>query len=401
MFFLLQPVGRVSEVPLLIMAIIGIIDFWRERKEILKNDGFILLLFFFLLLWVPVLASLFGSYNLERSLSTAFGMLRFFFAGVFLLYRLNTQDLHDVLVKLFLGIVVFWCMDGVVQLILGFDIFGIESRPGRITGVFSQDDGLGYFLLPLAGVALVSTSGFIKHWILFLLVLLVFFVIVASGDRGAWVGLFWGGLAAVIMLFLRGVRVSAWRVVALLFIPVMVMVGALQTPVVEKRVNKTVQAFTGVDQGLDSALSGRATLWSTTLTMIENNPINGVGARAFRWAYPDYAEVGDHFVTKHKDGTTIGAYYAHQIVLEIMSETGVIGLIGLILLYARLIFLGRDVLNARSLIPLGYYVSVIAIIMPINSHWALLSSKWGGVFWMALFLFISALNMSKFERSDI
>ena len=53
-----------------------------------------------------------------------------------------------------------------------------------------------------------------------------------------------------------------------------------------------------------------------------------MGVRGFRYAYPNYAPANDHFVVSAEAcGVGQGACHAHQLVLEVLTETGVIGLL--------------------------------------------------------------------------
>ena len=70
------------------------------------------------------------------------------------------------------------------------------------------------------------------------------------------------------------------------------------------------------------ALSGRSRIWGAALCMVHNHPFNGVGARGFREAFPQ-CDPHSGQVAAWGEGP---ALHAHQIVLEILSETGAIGI---------------------------------------------------------------------------
>src|SRR5699024_828462 len=91
---------------------------------------------------------------------------------------------------------------------------------------------------------------------------------------------------------------------------------------VRERVARTTQLVQG-DEGVDEALSGRARIWGAALCMAREHPFNGVGARGFREAFPACDPVPGE-VPAWGEGP---AYHAHQIVLEVLSETGVFGLL--------------------------------------------------------------------------
>jgi O-antigen ligase len=136
-------------------------------------------------------------------------------------------------------------------------------------------------------------------------------------------------------------------------------------------------------------------LWETAYKMFLDNPVNGVGVRSFRYAYPEYASANDPFVDfslpkEEQEGQT----HAHQVVLEFASETGLFGLVGYAILLWY-IYIKWLPLAARSqaMIPLGYLVSLVVIFFPLNTHQAFFSSHWGQIVWMIIALAISSLSV--------
>ncbi|MRT95211.1 O-antigen ligase family protein, partial [Xylella fastidiosa] len=75
--------------------------------------------------------------------------------------------------------------------------------------------------------------------------------------------------------------------------------------------------------GVDQALSGRIQIWQAALCMIQAPPLSGVGVRGFRDAYPACTPTPER-IPAWGAGP---ALHAHPIVLEILSDTGVIGLL--------------------------------------------------------------------------
>jgi O-antigen ligase len=123
--------------------------------------------------------------------------------------------------------------------------------------------------------------------------------------------------------------------------------------------------------------------------MIAAHPIVGVGVRGFRYAYPEFARPGDAFVDP---ATGDGAAHAHQIVLEVLSETGVIGLIlwvagaiGAIAAWRRASSRARERAFAPGL-------ALLAMCFPLNTHLAFYSAWWGLLFWWLLALYCAALG---------
>jgi O-antigen ligase len=121
--------------------------------------------------------------------------------------------------------------------------------------------------------------------------------------------------------------------------------------------------------------------------VLEHHPINGAGVRAFRYAYPQFAEAGDIFISP--EGT--GVIYAHQLLLEVGSETGLIGLAGLLIFFVIFIRAGRGLSDN----PLAWvtWLGVFAWLFPINTHTALYSA-----YWSLLLGWVLAVAMSRQVR---
>jgi O-antigen ligase len=154
------------------------------------------------------------------------------------------------------------------------------------------------------------------------------------------------------------------------------------------RFDRTLLALQGSQQALDAASAGRLRIWRTALAMSAAHPVAGVGVRGFRFAYPRYAQAGDAFVDAQ---TEEGAFHAHQVVLEVLSETGGIGL--LLWLVGATIAI-RAWLHAdapareRALAPA---LALAAMTFPLNTHLAFYSAWWGLLFWWLLALYCAAL----------
>jgi O-antigen ligase len=125
--------------------------------------------------------------------------------------------------------------------------------------------------------------------------------------------------------------------------------------------------------------------------MIADHPWNGVGVRSFRYAYPDYAPADDHFLVQEACGAGEGACHAHQLVLEVLSETGTVGL--LLWLAAACWALrawqrrGRAA-RARAIPPT---VALAVNQFTVKTHLACYSAWWGLLFAWLLGLWCAAL----------
>ncbi len=388
------PFGRTVELFVLIMAIIGIYDLIKNHNQIRQSDRLKLFTTFFMCFWIPALLSLTDAVNIHHSASNVVGMLRFYFAGLFIINRLTDHKTH-----LWLGtgislVLLFWAFDGWLQLIYGQDIFGLAPHSQfRISGVFGEDAKLGLMIIPFLGIAIAAIKERFSLSITFIFTLIIISAILISGDRSSWVSLFIASLFLVLLFRPKHLYVARKEILIGIMGSMIVGLAVISTPQFQARFNTVTVGFDGGYEALNNASSLRLPIWATALRMFEANPVNGVGARGFRYAYPDYALTDDifvdHTVPKNKQS---GPTQAHQIILEFMADTGSVGLIGYLLALGILFIKWRPIARQQqTILGSGYLVSLMAILFPINSHLSFFSSNWAQVIWFLSALTISAL----------
>ena len=206
-------------------------------------------------------------------------------------------------------------------------------------------------------------------------------VLLLAGSRASWI-------TFALVLAYSGMRQFGWKRLALL-----ALLGTLGTavlvasaPQLRERVVRTAMAWEGGDTGVDQALSGRARIWGAAVCMIEAHPVNGVGARGFRDAYPGCVAGQDDAVWGAEP-----ALHAHQIVLEILAETGVLGL----LLWLAAV---AQAWRAWRYAPAGArerarpaMLALAVTVFPLNTHLAFYSAFWGGLTVLLAALFAGTL----------
>jgi O-antigen ligase len=165
------------------------------------------------------------------------------------------------------------------------------------------------------------------------------------------------------------------------------------------RVERTLLVLQGTEAALDEASAGRISIWRTALAMGAAHPLTGVGVRGFRYDYPEQADADDRFVAQA--GGKLGAAHAHQIVLEVWSETGVTGLLLWLLgagLALRAWWRADAAARERARAPA---LALVAMTFPLNTHLAFYSAWWGLLFWWLLALYCAALDArTGSERSE-
>lgn len=390
------PFGRSVELFVLIMGMIGIYDLITDHNHIRSSKGLKLFSLFFLCFWIPALLSLPDAVNLNHSGSNAFGMLRFYFAGLFIVNRITDYKSHLWLATGIALVMVFWSLDGWVQLIFGHDIFGLPDDGTHISGIFGHNLKLGLMIIPFFAVAIVALRQKIGTYLGLVIALLLISAILISGSRASWLSLLTMGLLWLTLFRPQNIVISRKNVILGLVGVLLMGIAVINSPQFQSRVNASVVAFNGGYTSINNASSGRLPLWTGALRMFEANPINGVGARGFRYAYPDYANKDDIWVNfSLPREQQMGQLHAHQIVLEFMTDTGCIGLIGYFIALGILFIKWRPIARSQSTqIGTAYLMSLMVVLFPINTHLSFFSSDWGQVVWFLVALTISALMMN-------
>jgi O-antigen ligase len=325
----------------------------------------------FLCIWIPIALSVPDSLWFKKSLSTALTYPRIYFAGIYLIWMLREDLARQRLLKLSAWLLLFWVVDALIQAVVGYDLLGY-AYPNRLNGLYGPHNWkLGLTLATLSPIVWEYVSRHGAKWQLVMAWLGTAAVVLLASNREGWIVF---ALATVLWSWVYARRLGfhpARLLMPITLIAVVVGVGAYQVnPKFAQRVNQSTAAQDFSYESLNIASSLRLQIWSNAVNVLEHNPINGAGVRAFRYAYPQFAEAGDIFISP--DGT--GVIYAHQLLLEVGSETGLIGLAGLLMFFVIFIRSGRG-LTADPLARVAW-LGAFAWLFPINTHTALYSAYW-------------------------
>ncbi len=375
---------------------------FRDGTRLLSGPAWALTSVLFCSYWLPELVSAFDAVDHGRAFREALVDLRYL--PFLWLVAAAVGDARGRRVTFGgIGIIVaIWTVDALVQAVAGTSplFAGMDavkqaiSGHGMCTAVETQlADRLGGVLGPCnlkLGVVLASLAPFALYagarrfgaigWLLAAAGLGL--VVLLAGARAAW-------LTFGLVLLLSGWHVLGWKRLLGVFAFGAVVLAALTftSPQVRERVERTTRALTADQQGVDMALSGRTRIWSAAACMIREHPLNGVGARGFRDAFP----ACDPDPAQPPAWGEGPALHAHQVVLEVLSETGAFGLLcwlaGVALALRAWRYAGavaRE--NARPAM-----LALLVTVFPFNTHLAFYSTFWGGVALMLAALYAGSL----------
>ncbi|MBD3812303.1 MAG: O-antigen ligase family protein [Betaproteobacteria bacterium] len=376
-FLLLLPFGRSSELPVFIMAILGGILIWRHGKQIVWEGGARTFSLLFLCIWIPMALSVPDSIWFTKSLSTALTYPRIYFAGIYLIWMLREDLARQRLLKLSAWLLLFWILDALIQAAVGYDLLGY-AYPERLNGLYGPHDWkLGLTLAMLSPIVWEYVSRQGAKWQLALAWLGTAAVVLLASNRESWIVF---AIATLMWSWVYAQRLGFHPVRLLIPIALIVAVAGFGTYQLNlkfaQRMNQSIEAMDFSYEGLNAASSQRLHLWRNALTVLEHYPVNGAGVRSYRYAYPQFAEAGDPFLSP--DGT--GQIYAHQLFLEVGSETGLIGVVGLLVFFVIYMREGYR-LNKKNLLGRVAWIGAFGWLFPFNTHTALYSAYWSLLLW--------------------
>lgn len=413
-FVALWPAPGYAEGVMVLGALAAIIRLllarFRGSSQLLSGPAWALTSVMFFAYWSPELISAIDSVDAGRALRESAVDLRYLpflwlvaaavanekgrrttFSGLAIITGVWTLD--ALLQAAFGTSPLFWALDELKQWISGHPMCSVEDTllVDRLSGF------LGPCNLKL-GVVIASLSPFVLFaagkrfgmlgWVI--AAAAVGIVIMLAGARAAWI-------TYGLVLVFSGWPLLGWKRLAMVFAlgAVTLVTLALTSPQLHERLERTAHALAADQNGVDMALSGRAQIWGAAWCMVRQEPLNGVGARGFREAFPACDPLHGAKPAWGKGP----AHHAHQIVLEILSETGAIGLLlwlaGAALAWRAWRFATPEAKERARPAMLALAVTVF----PLNTHLAFYSTFWGGLSLMLAALYTGSLLAHNGSRS--
>ncbi|ASR43383.1 hypothetical protein BEN78_08345 [Xanthomonas citri pv. mangiferaeindicae] len=392
-FVILWPAPGYAEGVMVLGALVAIVLLLRARfrggSALLSAPAWALTSVLFCAYWLPQLISAIDSVDVGRALREALVDLRYLpFLWLVASAVADRRGRRITLGGLAI-ILAVWTIDGLVEVFFGTSplFFGIDqlkqlisSRPMCTLEQVAMADRLGGVLGPCnlkLGIVLASLSPFALYaaarrfgaagWVVASAAIGV--VLLFAGSRASW-------LTYALVLLFSGWRLLGWKRLLAVFVAgaAVAVIVALVSPQVRERVERTAMGLSADQSGVDTALSGRTRIWGAAWCMVREHPINGVGARGFREAFPD-CDPRPGQLAEWGEGP---AFHAHQIVLEVASETG---LIGVLLWLAGLALAWRAWRYATPAARERARPAMLALavtVFPLNTHLAFYSTFWGG-----------------------
>ncbi|MDG9729792.1 O-antigen ligase family protein [Ignatzschineria sp. RMDPL8A] len=335
-------------------------------------------IYVFLVFFIPGLISLIDSLDPAKTSHALWRMVRYSAFSIIALFMVNNEKSEKRFETVMFWFMVFICVDAMSHWLFHFNIYGHNPLPSnsRVRGIFGERYHLSYFVATLSPLVFFYLAERIQekktlYLILtpIILVMLILTVLV-GGARAGFVSLFVSMFLFVLVAMKKGWIKRKLRFIGISLVLLVIAGGiAVQSDTIQKRFKQTTTVSQNQDF-LDRFTSMRTNIWHVTIEQIPNYWVNGLGVRAFDKVYQTYPDDYKIFEQVH---------HVHLHLLEVLIETGIIGLIPYILLCGYLLYM---VLVARK--GNAWFLVAFLAIMPINSHASLFDADWLPVIWSSL-----------------
>lgn len=386
----LLPFGRSAELAMLVAAVLGIAMAIREPAR-LRDPALRLPLLLFLGYWLPELLSAFDALAPRKVWTEVAADLRYLPMLAYFTWRLREPGQWRWALTVTGAVITLWALDASVQILTGWSLGGAVSAD-RLSGIFGAEDlKLG------AALAVLSPFALVASWersprLAIAVGLLIGAIVLMAGTRAAW--LMYALVCAGLLWRRLGARRTLLAGAAGLLLSLLLATAAYRLyPPFADRIERSAAVLQGDREGLDFALAFRLPIWETAGRMIAAHPFNGVGVRGFREAYVQYAGPDDPWIGFSGEGK--GAAHPHQWLLEVLTDTGGGGLLIWLAAIALALRTWRHACPGQRAQAEPAALALLALLFPLNTHYAVYSSAWGGLLLTLLAGYCAALTAAR------
>ena len=380
---------RSASLNLYIFFICIMFIFFFSEKRIFKNYNNYLWIYIFIIFWIYIVVNSYLTENNFRSLQSAISQIRFLILALAIgfFFQFNIKALNKLILTI--GLIIFFVsIDTIYQYFFGHDIFGIEpsydTNPYRLSGPFGKELIVGGYISFLSAPVIsycflnLNKSFNLKNFYFIIFILTTFFAVLLSGERMSL--LFYCCNIFCLLFFIDKKKIIL--ISSLLIITLFSMYTLNQN--VKSRINNFIFDLKNFEN------SNHARLFSSAYNIWKDNKISGVGLKNYRIICDESQ------IDKLTDKQTLCSTHPHNIYLEFLSETGLIGLILFsIFIINFLIFIKKHFKkldNIRKSIFIGSLSVVLFYIWPVKSNGSFFSTFSATLFWFNIGLILLTIN---------
>lgn len=354
------------------------------KKFTWQLDGIGLMVVVMVLIYLLASVTSFAPFKSIQIWAVYFAFMIFYFV---IINTIKTSNQLFNLLKVFAVSAAFVCIYGIAQYVFGWNVNQawmdeemFEDIKMRIYSTLENPNVLGEYILltlPVCISLMWTAKKALPRIIYGGISLILALALILTFSRGCWLGIM--ASAAIFITFVAG---KLWGL-ALIALPVVPFV------LPESIINR----FTSIGDMSDSSTSYRVYIWMGTLLMLKDFWISGIGpgTEAFTQVYPFYSYNG------------IVAPHPHNLFLQIITESGIIGLAAFLLLlflfFKNLVvsfqYFGKG--NKFSVVIVGLASAVVGFLLQGMFDNCFYNYRVFMIFWAVLAIGIASCRIARSE----
>jgi O-antigen ligase len=307
---------------LILTIFFTIYELFKKKSLYLLKEAWI---YFFLLFIFYSFCRGFLATDSVLAIKSSIGLIRFLFFSLFIFICLQNAKNLNILIKFWTVILILLCADTLIQYFFGKDIFGFPELGIRLTGPFGRHQIIGAYLsyisIPIFFYffSIIKDFNLSKKIFLFLFYFLLLVTIALTGERLAFI-IF---LSSSVIIFFIYFRIKIFFYLLFLMISFILFFYYFNFTF-HTRANEFYSIISNFNT------SGWGRLYQSSYLTFKSNIFFGVGLK-------NYAIVCDNQIIDPlqgvKDVSQFCNTHPHHFYLEILSESGVIGFLLLLLTF--------------------------------------------------------------------
>ena len=382
------------------IVLVGILFLYHSYKNIgwewVKEKWF-----YFALIFSIYCLTVNSAMSIEPTETLAYSL--FFIRWPIFAMALSYWILNDIksLKKFFVSItivLIFIIFDTWWQFLFDYDIFGFEKySEDRLTGPFKNNPHVGAWiaklvLLPPMFLILykkLKLQHYKNHltYIFFIVSSILFLSVFITGERMALL-LILANIFIICIGIILDKIISLKKMVLLLLISFFgILIFAYSFPDTTHRAY-----FSTVEKIFNWRTSDYGLVWQSAYDVWMQSPVFGVGLHKYREACENLGTYGPSYLQAIGPGV---CFHPHNITLQLLSETGLIGFMLFYLMVSVLAFTSlKTYYREKMWLSFALVFNIIfTCFLPIASSTSFFSNKYGAIIWLLLGVMLATNNL--------
>ena len=299
----------------------------------------------------------------------------------------DIQSLKKFLVSMTV-VLFFIIFDTWWQFVFDQDIFGFEKlSTNRLTGPFTSPH-VGMWLAKLAMLPPLFLILYNKYklkeqenyliYLFFIISTVLILSVFITGERMSLLLT----LASIFIVFMGFIfaKLFSFKKVIILFLLscIAILFFALSFPETTQRT-----FFSAIEKILNWKSSDYGLVWNSAYDVWMQSPVFGVGLHKYREACENLGTYGSSYLNSIGSGV---CFHPHNISLQLLSETGIVGFILFYIMVCVLAFSSLKIFYIKKLwLSFALVLNIIfTCFLPIASGTSFFANKYGAIIWLLI-----------------